>query len=428
MIPAAHWRPVHRILAFVFFFTACTSSPVVNIAISDKSRETNPILQQDELHSLIEGNNTFAVDLYQSLHSEAGNLIFSPYSISEALAMTYAGARGETETELANVLHFVLPQSQLHPAFNSLDLDLTEVVQTADKDQEPLQLKIANAIWAEQTYPFLPEFLDRIALNYGAGIHLADFRNAHERARREINGWVEDQTDDKIRDLVPEGALDELTRMVLVNAIYFKADWLDPFDKESTRDGSFHLLDGSVVETPMMSQPMYHVPYADGDGFQAIELKYAGNTAAMDIIVPDDGRFAEFETALKNSVLAGILENLQEVSIQISMPKFNFTSEFNLSDRLKELGMPAAFDPERADFTGMSDARELYISDVLHKSFVVVDEKGTEAAAVTAVIMGVTSMPMFEFSLDIDRPFLILIRDLETGQILFMGRVVNPRL
>ena len=404
--------------------SACVPSTSVSIAKSDLQRVTAPDAPPDQIQALVENNNIFAFDLYRSLQAQDGNLFYSPYSISLALAMTYAGARGATESQMAQTLHF-LPQDQLHPAFNALDLQLAERGKAASDEETPLQLNIANAVWAEQTYPFLQSFLDTIALNYGAGIRLADFINQYEAVRKEINSWVSDQTQDKIKDLIPEGVLDTNTRMALVNAIYFKADWLHPFDADSTRDAPFHLLDGSEVTVPMMNQGTF-IPYAKGDGFQAIELAYQGETAAMDVIVPDEGRFEEVESSLDYETASDVLGSLQPTSVSLGLPKFKFESAFGLADQLKALGMTDAFDPDQADFTGMSERNDLYISAVVHKAFVAVDEKGTEAAAATAVIVGVTSAPLFDVTLTIDRPFIFLIRDIPTGQILFVGRVLNP--
>jgi serpin B len=290
---------------------------------------------------------------------------------------------------------------------------------------EPLQLNIANAVWAEQTYLFQQEFLDAIALNYGAGIYLADFINQYEPARKEINGWVSDQTNDRIKDLLPEGVLDPYTRMVLVNAIYFKADWLAQFDAHSTNDYTFHLLDGSTVNVPTMFKGMF-IPYVQGSDYQAVELAYAGNTAAMDIIVPNEGKFEEFESAFDPEILNKITNNMQPASVSFGLPKFTFSSDFGLSGQLAKFGMPDAFDADKADFSGMTGQRDLFISNVIHKAFVAVDEKGTEAAAATAVLMETTSAVMHDVNLIIDRPFIFIIRDLGTGQILFVGRVLNP--
>lgn len=404
--------------------SACGSSPSASIAKSELGRVTSPATSPDDLQTLVRGDNEFAFDLYRSLRTRSGNLFYSPYSISLALAMTYAGARGETETQMADALHF-LPQERLHPAFNALDLQLAERGKAPSEEITPLQLNIANAVWAEQTYPFLQSFLDTIALNYGAGVRLADFINEYEPVRQEINRWVSDQTEDKINDLLPEGMLDSDTRMALVNAIYFKADWLSPFDADSTRDAPFHLLDGSEVDVPTMIQEAF-IPYAKGDGWQAIELAYQGETAAMDIIVPDEGRFEEVESSLDAGTVSTMLESLQPASVQLALPKFKFESEFDLGDRLAGLGMTDAFDPDRADFSGMTERNDLYISAVLHKAFVAVDEKGTEAAAATAVIVDVASAQLSDVTLTIDRPFIFLIRDIPTGQILFLGRVLDP--
>jgi serpin B len=411
-------------VALGLLFSACGPSPSASIAQSDLQRVTAPEAPSGDLQALVDNNNTFAFDLYRSLQAQDGNLFYSPYSISLALAMTYAGARGATESQMAETLHF-LPQDQLHPSFNALDLQLAERGKAASDDETPLQLNIANAVWAEQTYPFLKSFLDTIALNYGAGIRLADFINQYEAVRREINSWVSDQTQNKINDLIPEGVLNPDTRMALVNAIYFKADWLNPFDADATRDAPFHLLDGSEVTVPMMGHGTF-IPYAKGDGWQAIELAYQGETAAMDIIVPDEGRFDEIKSGLDYEAASAILGSLQPTSVSLAMPKFKFENSFGLADQLKALGMTDAFDPDQADFTGMSDRNDLYISAVVHKAFVAVDEKGTEAAAATAVIIGVTSAPLFDVTLTIDRPFIFLIRDIPTGQILFIGRVLNP--
>jgi serpin B len=410
---------------FSLGMAGCRAVTEPQIARSAERRITAPDALVDEFDSVVQGNNTFALDLYRSLQTRDGNLVFSPFSVSIALAMTYAGARTETESQMAQALHFDLPQERLHPAFNALDLELQETPPATSEEEEPLQLKIANSIWAEQTYSFLPEFLDTLARNYGAGVRLADFINAPEPARKEINAWVSDQTEDRIKDLIPEGVIDALTRMVLVNAIYFKADWLAQFDPDSTVDAPFHLLDGSEVSIPTMNQGLF-VPYAQGDGWQAIELAYVGESAAMDILVPDEGRFEEFESGLDFETVSAILADLEPTPVQLALPKFEFTSQVGLVEPLKALGMTDAFDEELADFSGMDGTHQLVISDVVHEAFVAVDEEGTEAAAATAVIVGVTSAPLFDVTLTIDRPFIFIIRDLDSGQILFIGRVLNP--
>jgi serpin B len=404
--------------------SACGPSASASIAKSDLARVTSPSTSPNHIQTLVNNNNDFAFDLYQSLKTQGGNLIYSPYSISLALAMTYAGARGNTESQMAQVLHF-LSQNQTHPAFNALDLQLAERGKAQSEEETPLQLDIANAVWAEQTYPFLQSFLDTIALNYGAGIRLVDFINQYETVRKEINSWVSDQTQDKIKDLIPEGLLNSYTRMVLVNAIYFKADWLQRFSPDSTQEAPFYLLDGSEVTVPTMNQIAFS-PYAQGDGWQAIELAYQGQMAAMTIILPDDGRFEEVESGLDAGTVSTILESLQRTQVQLALPKFKFESEFDLPEQLIALGMTDAFDPDKANFSGMTERNDLYIGAVIHKAFVAVDEKGTEAAAATAVIAVESGVPVSDVTLRIDRPFIFLIRDIPTGQILFIGRVLNP--
>lgn len=411
-------------MIFNLLISACGGTQA-NITQSNINRNKNPSTRENDIKILVDGNNSFALNIYQSLRAQSGNLILSPFSISLALAMTYAGAHGETESQMAQTLHF-LPQEQLHPSFNQLDLNLQKENINSNKEQEPLQIKIANSIWAEQTFGFLKEFLDTLALNYGAGIYLSDFINNAEPTRQEINNWVSDKTQEKIQNLIPEGSLNPDTRMVLVNAIYFKADWLDQFDAEDTFNHPFNLLDGTQVDVPMMSQGMY-IPYIQEDGYQAFQLPYAGETAVMNIIIPDEGKFEEVESSLNYEMLTDIFGNMNQTSMFLRMPKFQFESAFSLSDVLKELGMTNAFDRNKADFSGMTGKKDLFISEVIHKAFVAVDEEGTEAAAATAVIMETTGAAMYDMTLVIDHPFIFLIRDLESGQILFIGRVLNPQ-
>lgn len=411
------------IALFATLFTACSSSPQ-EVAESSLAREKNPAASEADINSLVDGNNAFGLDLYQSLRSEDGNLILSPFSISLALAMTYSGARGETEAQMADMLNFPA-QDKTHPAFNTLDLMLEDTDIVLDKEQEPMQLSIVNSVWAEQTFTFLPDFLDTLSANYGAGIHLLDFANNPDPSRKTINEWVSGETKDKINDLLPENSITTDTRMVLVNAIYFKADWLSPFDANDTYDGTFKLLDGSEVSVPMMGQRM-NIPYFVGDGYAAAELPYAGGSAVMTLLVPDEGRFEEIESQLNNEMFDEMLSSLVQADVTLRMPKFEYESSFMLSDALAGLGMPLAFDPDSSDFSGMTDQQALYIGNVIHKAFVAVDEKGTEAAAATAVIMEGASAIMPENMLVIDRPFMYFIRDAETGQILFIGRVANP--
>ncbi|MGA7195089.1 MAG: serpin family protein [Anaerolineales bacterium] len=409
------------------FLSACGAAPSANLAKSSLARDTNPSVPATDLSNLVNGNNTFAINLYEALRSQDGNLVFSPYSISLALAMTYAGARNKTESQMAQTMQFTLPQAQLHPAFNALDLELASEGKAQGNSGQPMQINIANAIWAEKTYPFQQAYLDLIAKNYGAGIQLADFIKNFDPVRQQINSWVSNKTKNKINDLLAPGSVDSNTRMVLVNAIYFKADWDVPFEANNTSDSTFTLLDGSQSQVKMMNNNDLNLNYVKDNRYQAVELPYSGNTAAMDIIIPDEGNFQNFESTLDAQKINDIFNSMQSTPIALGLPKFTFTTNFSLSDQLKSLGMTDAFDSNKADFSGMTSNHDLFISDVIHKAFVAVDEKGTEAAAATAVIITAMSAPLQQkVSLVIDHPFIFVIRDLTSGQILFIGRVLNP--
>lgn len=402
--------------------------PVSELVQSKKERLINPAAPAGDLTALEDGNQAFALDFYQAVRDQGENLFYSPYSISLALAMTYAGARGATESQMGETLHFTLPQDRLHPAINALDQELASREAASNgQDGDPFKLNIANSIWAQQDYRFLPEYLDILAQNYGAGLRLVNFAGSAESARQTINDWVDEQTQGKIKDLIPQGAIDALTRLVLANAIYFKASWLHPFDENLTQNGDFHLLDGSQARVPMMatSGPT-RLPYAQGSGYQAVELPYIGGDVSMLILVPDAGSFQQFETGLDPVKLQKILSSLKSQQVVFKMPKFKFESSYDLSKTLAGMGMPDAFDPGQADFSGMDGGRNLYITRVLHKAYVSVDEKGTEAAAATAVIVGLTAMPSSPVELTVDRPFIFVIQDKPTGTILFMGRILNP--
>ena len=419
--------PLTLMAIMVFGLVACTGTAAGSVLQSEKERLTSPATSTADLATLVDGNSAFAFDLYQALRDTEGNLFYSPYSISLALAMTYAGAHGETERQMADTLHFLLPQDKLHPVFNSLDLELASRGQGAKgKDDEGFRLHIVNAIWGQKDYSFLPAFLDVLAENYGAGLRILDFITEPEQSRITINNWVSDQTEERIKDLIPQGAIDALTRLVLTNAIYFNAAWLYPFDKDATSDGEFHLLNGDKITIPMMRQTE-SFGYAEGDGYQVVELPYDGSELSMVILLPEAGQFETFEEGLQAQRVDAIIKSIQNHQVTLTMPKFEFDSEFSLKNTLAGMGMPVAFSAG-ADFSGMTGIPELFIDEVLHKAFVSVDEAGTEAAAATAVIMKLTAAPAEPVEVIIDHPFIFLIRDIETGTILFVGRVLNPSL
>ncbi|HSJ55789.1 MAG TPA: serpin family protein, partial [Anaerolineae bacterium] len=333
-----------------------------------------------ELRSLAGGNSDFAWDLYQLMGREEGNLFYSPYSISLALAMTYAGARGETERQMAEALHFDLPQAALHPAFDALAAELASRSEgEREGEGDRFRLNVANSLWGQDGYPFLPSFLDLLDSYYGAGLRRIDFIAAPDAAREAINGWVEEQTEGRIEDLIPPDLINSLTRLVLANAIYFNASWAYPFEEAATADGTFHLPDGTEVTVPMMRQTE-SLAYAAGDGYQAVELPYTGQQLSMLVLLPDEGQMQAFEDSLDAGRVNEIVSELAGQQVALTMPRFEFESEFSLADALVELGMVDAFGAG-ADFSGMTGSPDLSISAVVHKAFVAVDEEGTEAAA-----------------------------------------------
>ena len=414
-------------VTMVLGLAACTQQVSAEVIKSDKPRVLSPAISQTDMASLVDGNSAFALNLYQALKDTDGNLFYSPYGISEALAMTYGGARGDTEKQMADTLHFSLTQNQLHPAFNSLDQELAKRGQGAKgKDEKGFRLHVVNAIWGQNDFKFTSEYLDLLAQNYGAGLRILDFIKATEQSRTTINQWVSDQTESKIKDLIPRGSIDPMTRLVLTNAIYFNAAWKYPFTVESTSSGKFHLLNGSEISVPLMKQTK-SFGYAEGDNYQIVELPYDGNELSMVILLPRLEQFKAIEASLNSQQVNNMIRSIQSRQMILSMPRFRFESNFGLKKTLSGMGMPVAFSTD-ADFSGMDGKRALYIKDVIHKSFIYVDEAGTEAAAATGVIMGVTSMPASPIEVTIDHPFIFLIRDVKTGVVLFVGRVLSPSL
>jgi len=378
------------------------------------SKKKNPV---------VEGNNQFATDLYAELgKEEGGNLLMSPYSISTALAMTYAGARGETEAEMAEVLHFTLPQERLHPAFAGLISHFNE----GDK-KRPYQLNVANRLWGQKGYRFLPDFVKTTEDNYGAELAQVDFVRNAEGARQTINRWVEEQTQEKIKDLIPSGVLDSMTRLVLTNAIYFKGDWKYQFDKKRTKDAPFMVTPEKKIKVPMMQQQTVF-KYAAYPELQVLEMPYSGDELSMVVLLPKkvDG-LADLEKPLTEESIEKWTSRLRPAKVSVFLPRFKMTCQFGLNGVLASMGMPEAFS-KSADFSGMNGKKDLYISAVIHKAFIDVNEEGTEAAAATAVVIRLKSArprpnPVFRA----DHPFIFLLKDNQTGSILFMGRVVEPK-
>jgi serpin B len=373
--------------------------------------------------AVVTGNNVFAFDLYAQLRQEKGNLFFSPYSISNALAMTYAGARGETAKQMAQTLHFGLAQDDLHTAFSELVKHFNK-----KSPQRKYQLSVANRLWGQKGYTFLPAFLKVTEDQYGAGLDELDFAGATEKARQTINAWVEKETQDKIKELIKQGVLLPDTRLVLTNAIYFKAPWLESFSEKATKEEMFTTAAGDKVKVPMMRKGD-RMSYMAEDTFHAVAIPYAGHELSMVVLLPKkvDG-LTELERQLTSANLDAWLKKMQPYQVDLKLPRFKNTSEFNLKKVLSKMGMALAF-ADSADFTGMTSQEKLKIDEVIHKAFVDVNEKGTEAAAATAVIMLPTSAVINPktATFHADHPFLYLIRENQTGSILFMGRVEIPQ-
>jgi serpin B len=325
---------------------------------------------------------------------------------------------------MSDAMHYDLGPERLHPAFNALDLELaSRAEQSGENAPMPFRLRVTNALFGQSGFEFLSPFLDTLAESYGAGLRIMDFVNEAEPSRLAINGWVSDQTEQRIEELIPEGIINDLTRLILVNTIYFTASWAEPFEEGATKNDPFTLLDGTVIETPTMHQGL-QTGFAAGANYRAAELAYDGQQLSMLLIVPNEGDLAAVESTLSADRVTKIRSDLGEHLLTLSLPKFEFRSKVPAKAPLMALGMTDAFN-ENADFSGMTGKRDLLIQDVVHEGFVAVDEKGTEAAAATAVLIGETSLPP-EATLTIDRPFIFAIIDRPTGATLFIGRVLDP--
>ncbi len=402
---------------------SCTAADVDN---------TQPV--DEDVIQLACDNSNFAFDLYSALSDGEDNLFFSPFSISQVLAMAYAGARGETECQMMDTLRYGLPQDRLHPAFHALDLALHSRGEDAfnpsesEEDNPNFRLNIANAVWGQEGLEFSGDYEETLAKNYGGEMRRLNFTAAPEESRVLINDWVAEETEGKIQDLFPPGTIDAQTLFVLTNAIYFNASWLWPFPPDDTVERPFHLSNGGTVEVPMMTDNFHyrHVNYAQGDGFQAVEIPYRTWEMSMIAFLPDEGEFEDLEDSLNAEILDHVVMELEERDITLTMPRFEFESEFMLGQTLAKMGMSDAFSGV-ADFSGITDVSELWISAVVHKAFVSVNEEGTEAAAATGMVMLASArLDREPVVLALDRPFIFLIRDEPTGAILFLGRVMDP--
>ncbi len=368
----------------------------------------------------LSGNNTaFAIDLYSGLREQEGNLFFSPYSISAALAMAYAGAKEETAEEMKQTLHFSLPEKKLHRAFGDLSARLNKL-----EEQEVIELSVANSLWPQEGYPIQKEYLEVMNNYYDTNIQAVDYRKNPEKSRQTINKWVADKTRDKIKDLIPPGAIDSMARLVLANAIYFKGRWQNSFSENKTRDLPFRLGKEGEIKVPIMKQTG-QFSYYENSKVQALAIPYRGRQVQMVIVLPrEPGALPMVEKQLRDN-LEKYLRNLKTREVDLYLPRFTVSSRFRLEKTLSDMGMKTAFLP-KADFSGIDGARELYIAAAVHKAFVDVNEKGTEAAAATGIAFATTSLKPEPTVFKADHPFFFIIRDTVSESILFMGRVTNP--
>jgi serpin B len=384
------------------------------------------------------GDQKFAVALFHQLKKVGpGNLFFSPYSIAAALAMIHAGATGRTREEIENALGRPGGGDALVEAAGTLARELAGRSEATASEKSRLahaegvtpdsfgvHLSLANAIWHQSGYPIEASFCETLRLRLGAGIRDVDFAKAPERAVQDVNDWVAKATRDKIRDVLSPGLLHPMTRVLLANAIYFKARWQDPFVEGATRPEPFHLLDGSHVPVPMMHTGGSFASAKDPE-LHALQMPYSGGLISMIVLLPDAGKFEKVSKELDAARLEGLIAAMEPRQTEISFPKFRVESNFMLAAPLRALWIIRAF--EKGDFSRISPEPGFFLSEVIHKTFVDVDEKGTEAAAVTVPMMAGSAGPRKLVPFHADRPFLFVIRDLPTGTPLFLGRVVDPR-
>jgi serpin B len=399
-----------------------TSAPLGDVALAEVPRlETTP----DDATAAATAVNAFGLDLYRAMAGGSGNAVVSPASVALALAMARAGARGETAAEMDAVLRrFGADDVAAWPA--ALDAALAARTTTFDgPDGAPVDviLRVANAPFAQRDMPLEAAYLEALGARFGAGLRLVDYIAATEEARGQINAWVDEHTEQRIPELLAPGTITPDTRLTLVNAIYLKAPWQTPFTEEATKPAPFTRPDGSQVDVPTMMTGE-SLPYAAGTGWRAVELPYLGGQLAMTIVVPDD--VAGFEAGLDAAALDTIVKALDVQQVELFLPRFSIETKASLAEALRALGMPLAFDPEQADFSGITSAEALFVGDVIHQANIDVDEEGTEAAAATAVVMRAGGAPAEPVVLRVDRPFLFVLRDVPTGTVLFLGRVTDP--
>ncbi len=420
---------VAALLALAMLVSCAAKTSAEPFLYSDVEREMNPDVTEAEIANLVAGNTRFAFDMYDWLIQDNDNLIFSPYSLSLALCMAYAGADGEAKTAMADVLHFSLDDETLHAAFNSLDLMLDNLGESVDEEEgQAFTFNTANALWGQEDCGIKDEFLDMLALNYGAGFGQLDFWSDPEGSADYVNGWIADQTEDRITEALSPDSLTPETILLIINAVYFFANWQDQFDPDITREEPFHIFDGDDVTVDMMRQTE-EFRYAEGDGWQAVMLPYVGYDASMIIVLPEMDAYERVEAMLREPLYEQIMDDLQRREVHLFMPRFEFRTHLDLAQTLKDMGMEPAFESGFEGILENPPGEPVHIDEVIHEAFIAVDEEGTEAAAVTIVEIMVESAefePEEPVEFRVDHPFMFLIVERSTNTILFMGRVLNP--
>lgn len=433
---------MHRFLFFslLFFFLiscgatnnrsadqASLSGNTDKIIRANAARIISPAVTEQEIEGLVNGSSDFSADLYRKISGDIDqNFVFSPFSISLGFSMVYAGAQGGTEAQLMEVFHY-LAQEEHHQLLNALDQQLSslsKVNQAAENEGAPFQLVIANAVWGQQGMPFKESYLNVLAQQYGAGLQAVDFTQQPGQVTNIINSWIANQTEGRIENLLSSEAISSKTRLVLTNAIYFKGSWATPFNASETELGTFTLNDGRTVQVPMMRRDPLRTTYIENADFQAIQLPYVGDDVYMLIILPHEGKFESVEQQLSSDFFVDTVRFMTVHDIALSMPRFAIETNLPLAAYLKEMGVVDAFNETKANFSGIFDQSNLFVSDAFHQSIILVDEQGTEATAATVAAMTLNALERTEMM--IDRPFVFAIIDRETDTVLFLGRVVNP--
>ena len=407
------------------------NKPNIPFAVAKSTSAREVAIVSDSLLSIQASSiNSFSVSMYKQLAASSGNLFFSPYSITAALGMTDAGAAGQPDNQIRQALSVRLQGDDFHVALNGLDQSLTAHAQATNG----LTLTIVNSTWLQSGWDFRVAYLDFLSRYYGAGVNLLDFASQPEQSRVIINTWVADQTNQKIVDLIPQGEITQVTALVLTDAIYFLADWLFQFNPSLTKEQTFTRLDNSTITTPMMrlgdTGTTVTLNYSRVGKVSALDLPYRGDRLCMTVLLPDSGSFSDFESTISIEKIDGLVQALDSTKLYPALlPKFTFaTGSIALDSALQSLGMIDAFSPSTADFSGIDGSKDLYVAKVIHKAFIAVDEKGTEAAAATAVIMPPYGWGSPYPSFNVDRPFIFMVRDKQTGAVLFMGRVLDPTM